>query len=61
LRRLTFIDASWDVMEPIAFMVSQAWIVVAYVWFMWHGREYAYDDAVRRLAAARKAAARLPK
>lgn len=47
--RLTYWELSWDVMEPAAFLVSQLWVVVAYVYFMFTREDYSYVDAEKRV------------
>ena len=50
--RLTFYELSWDVMEPLAFVGSQAWITVAYVYYMWTRKDYTYEDFEARIRSA---------
>ena len=56
--RLTYWELSWDVMEPAAFLVSQLWVVVAYVYFMFTRMDYSYEDMEKRVRGAAMRAAR---
>eukprot|EP00238_Polyblepharides_amylifera_P014902 CAMPEP_0196579160 /NCGR_PEP_ID=MMETSP1081-20130531/17929_1 /TAXON_ID=36882 /ORGANISM="Pyramimonas amylifera, Strain CCMP720" /LENGTH=235 /DNA_ID=CAMNT_0041898633 /DNA_START=382 /DNA_END=1089 /DNA_ORIENTATION=- len=37
--RLTFWELSWDVMEPIAYFMQLFTAIIAYLWYMFHGKE----------------------
>ena len=45
-------------MEPAAFLVSQAWTVVAYIYFMATRSEFTNEDLQRRIRRAGRAAAK---
>ncbi|XP_054797212.1 calcium uniporter protein 6, mitochondrial-like isoform X2 [Prosopis cineraria] len=47
--RLTFWEFSWDVMEPIAFFVTSAGLVIGYFYFLITSRDPTYQDFMKRL------------
>jgi hypothetical protein len=50
--RLTYWELSWDVMEPAAFLVSQLWVVIAYVYFMFTRMECVHSTPPGLINAA---------
>jgi len=43
--------------EPVAFLTSQAWIVIAYGYFMLTRREFSNEELARRIRSAYRAGA----
>ncbi|CAN4098645.1 unnamed protein product [Withania somnifera] len=52
--RLTFWEFSWDVMEPIAFFITSAGLVVGYAYFLVTSRDPTYQDLLKRLFLSRQ-------
>ncbi|KAK4278171.1 hypothetical protein QN277_016054 [Acacia crassicarpa] len=52
--RLTFWEFSWDVMEPVAFFVTSAGLVVGYAYFLFTSRDPTYQDFMKRLFISRQ-------
>lgn len=42
--RLTFFELDWDTMEPITYCFGVFVTIVLYVFYMWYGKEYTYDE-----------------
>ncbi|GAB4814847.1 hypothetical protein N2152v2_001893 [Parachlorella kessleri] len=49
--RLTFWELSWDVMEPVAFLVSSFSGIIMYAWFMRTSSEFSWSDAEQRMVS----------
>ncbi|KAA8495277.1 Calcium uniporter protein, mitochondrial [Porphyridium purpureum] len=47
--RLTFVDLSWEVIEPIAWFTGQCVMLATYVYFIRTGRENSYQDMWSRV------------
>ncbi|KAL3681388.1 hypothetical protein R1sor_024344 [Riccia sorocarpa] len=47
--RLTFWELSWDVMEPVAFFLTTAGVIVGYTYFLITARDPSYQDFMHRL------------
>ncbi|CAM6109901.1 unnamed protein product [Calypogeia fissa] len=52
--RLTFWELSWDVMEPIAFFVGSAGLIIGYTYFLFTARDPTYKDFMERLFRSRQ-------
>ena len=47
--RLTYVELSWDVMEPISYFVSVFNAILVYIYFMLYKRDFSFDDWSSRL------------
>ena len=47
--RLTYVELSWDVMEPISYFVGVFNAILVYVYFMVNKRDFSFDDWSRRM------------
>ena len=49
--RLTYVELSWDVMEPISYFVGVFNAILLYVYFMVNQRDFSFDDWSTRMRA----------
>lgn len=49
--RLTYVELSWDVMEPISYFVGVFNAILLYVYFMVNQRDFSFDDWSKRMRA----------
>ena len=49
--RLTCVELSWDVMEPISYFVGVFNAILLYVYFMVNQRDFSFDDWSKRMRA----------
>eukprot|EP01111_Echinosteliopsis_oligospora_P003038 TRINITY_DN1488_c0_g1_i1.p1 TRINITY_DN1488_c0_g1~~TRINITY_DN1488_c0_g1_i1.p1 ORF type:complete len:339 (+),score=100.53 TRINITY_DN1488_c0_g1_i1:99-1115(+) len=47
--RLTWWELSWDVMEPVTYMLTFATALIGYSWFVATGTEYTYEGLMKSL------------
>ena len=47
--RLTYVELSWDVMEPISYFVGVFNAIMLYVYFMVNKRDFSFDDWSKRM------------
>ena len=47
--RLTYVELSWDVMEPISYFVGVFNAILLYVYFMVNKRDFSFDDWSKRM------------
>ncbi|KAH7298370.1 hypothetical protein KP509_25G039800 [Ceratopteris richardii] len=52
--RLTFWELSWDVMEPIAYFVTNITLLVGYAFFMFTSKHPTYQNLVNIFSSAKK-------
>ncbi|KAK9154634.1 hypothetical protein Sjap_002114 [Stephania japonica] len=52
--RLTFWDFSWDIMEPVAFFITSAGLVIGYGYFLLTSKDPSYQDLMKRLFLSRQ-------
>ena len=47
--RLTYVELSWDVMEPISYFVGVFNAILVYLYFMVYNRDFSFDDWSSRM------------
>jgi hypothetical protein len=47
--RLTYVELSWDVMEPISYFVGVFNAILVYIYFMVNKRDFSFDDWSNRM------------
>ena len=50
--RLTYVELSWDVMEPISFFAGVFNAILVYIYFMVYKRDFSFDDWSSRMQAS---------
>lgn len=49
--RLTYVELSWDVMEPVSYFVGVFNAILVYIYFMLYKRDFSFDDWSTRLTS----------
>ena len=47
--RLTYVELSWDVMEPISYFVGVFNAILVYIYFMVYKRDFSFNDWTSRM------------
>mmetsp|Transcript_2381 Transcript_2381/g.10889 ORF Transcript_2381/g.10889 Transcript_2381/m.10889 type:complete len:328 (-) Transcript_2381:116-1099(-) len=50
--RLTYVELSWDVMEPISYFAGVFNAILVYIYFMVYKRDFSFDDWSSRMQAS---------